>query len=92
MRGVLVYCADYHCGHSVALSADHCRPGDGISKCDVKGSEPQRWAVLGPGLSSGSGGVATRSFGLMRYFALCSGSEVKAADIGCLSFRPLIFH
>jgi hypothetical protein len=23
VRGVLVYCADYGCGHSVALSADH---------------------------------------------------------------------
>ena len=23
VRGVLVYCADYHCGHGVALSADH---------------------------------------------------------------------
>jgi hypothetical protein len=22
VRGVLVYCADYHCSHSVALSAD----------------------------------------------------------------------
>jgi hypothetical protein len=22
VRGVLVYCADYHCGHSIALSAD----------------------------------------------------------------------
>jgi hypothetical protein len=22
LRGVLVYCADYHCSHSVALSAD----------------------------------------------------------------------
>ena len=23
VHGVLVYCADYRCGHSVALSADH---------------------------------------------------------------------
>lgn len=23
VRGVLVYCADYRCGHSVALSTDH---------------------------------------------------------------------
>ena len=23
VRGVLVYCADYHCSHSVAISADH---------------------------------------------------------------------
>lgn len=23
LRGVLVYCADYRCGHSVAISADH---------------------------------------------------------------------
>jgi hypothetical protein len=22
LRGVLIYCADYHCSHSVALSAD----------------------------------------------------------------------
>jgi hypothetical protein len=22
VRGILVYCADYHCSHSVALSAD----------------------------------------------------------------------
>jgi hypothetical protein len=22
VRGVLIYCADYHCSHSVALSAD----------------------------------------------------------------------
>ena len=22
MRGVLVYCADYHCSHSIAISAD----------------------------------------------------------------------
>jgi len=22
VRGVLIYCADYHCGHSVVLSAD----------------------------------------------------------------------
>ena len=32
VRGVLVYCADYHCSHSVALSADHwpdeMRPSD----------------------------------------------------------------
>nr|WP_084299191.1 hypothetical protein [Bradyrhizobium sp. WSM1743] len=27
VRGVLVYCADYRCGHSVALSAD-CWPDD----------------------------------------------------------------
>jgi hypothetical protein len=24
MRGLLVYCADYRCSHSVAVSADHC--------------------------------------------------------------------
>ena len=23
VRGVLIYCADYHCSHSVAISADH---------------------------------------------------------------------
>jgi hypothetical protein len=23
VRGVLIYCADYYCSHSVALSADH---------------------------------------------------------------------
>ena len=27
VRGVLVYCADYHCGHSVALNAD-CWPDE----------------------------------------------------------------
>ena len=27
MRGVLIYCADYHCSHSIALSADRCLKG-----------------------------------------------------------------
>jgi hypothetical protein len=27
VRGVLVYCADYHCSHSVALNAD-CLPDE----------------------------------------------------------------
>ena len=27
VRGVLVYCADYHCSHSLAISADQ-RPDD----------------------------------------------------------------
>ena len=27
VRGVLIYCADYHCSHSVAMNAD-CWPDD----------------------------------------------------------------
>jgi len=34
VRGVLVYCADYRCGHSVALSAD-CGP-DEVRLSDVE--------------------------------------------------------
>ena len=34
VRGVLVYCADYHCGHSVALNAD-CWP-DGTRLSDIE--------------------------------------------------------
>jgi hypothetical protein len=34
VRGVLVYCADYRCGHSVALSAD--RWADDIRLSDIE--------------------------------------------------------
>ena len=26
VRGVLVYCADYRCSHSIAISGDACHP------------------------------------------------------------------
>jgi hypothetical protein len=35
VRGVLVYCADYHCSHSVALSADHW--ADDVRLSDIRG-------------------------------------------------------
>jgi hypothetical protein len=34
VRGVVVYCADYRCGHSVALSADHW--ADDIRLSDIE--------------------------------------------------------
>jgi hypothetical protein len=50
VRGVLVYCADYHCSHSVALSAD--RWPDEMRLSDV---EPRftRSACGGRGADSG---------------------------------------
>jgi hypothetical protein len=27
VRGLLIYCADYHCSHSIAISGD-CRPNE----------------------------------------------------------------
>jgi hypothetical protein len=34
VRGVLVYCADYHCSHSIALSGD--RWPDGVRLSDIE--------------------------------------------------------
>jgi len=34
MRGVLVYCADYHCNHSVAMNAD--RWADDLRLSDIE--------------------------------------------------------
>jgi hypothetical protein len=34
VRGVLIYCADYHCSHSVALSAD--RWPDEVRQSDIE--------------------------------------------------------
>jgi hypothetical protein len=34
VRGVLIYCADYHCSHSIALSAD--RWADELRLSDVE--------------------------------------------------------
>jgi len=48
VRGVLIYCADYHCSHSVALSADRwpdrvrlsdIEPGFVCTACGKRGPE-----------------------------------------------------
>ena len=40
VRGVLVYCADYHCSHSVALSADRW-PDESGSPTSSRGLSPR---------------------------------------------------
>jgi hypothetical protein len=32
VRGMLIYCADYHCSHSIAISADHWATAGRLSK------------------------------------------------------------
>ena len=34
VRGILVYCADYHCSHSVALSADRWPDNERLSEIE----------------------------------------------------------
>jgi hypothetical protein len=34
VRGVLIYCADYHCSHSVAISGDQC--ADDVRLSDIE--------------------------------------------------------
>ena len=45
VRGVLVYCSDYRCGHSVALPADRCPD-------DVRLSDIESRFVCGPAASA----------------------------------------
>ena len=60
VRGILVYCADFRCSHSVALLADHW-PGDAslsdikprfvCTACGKRGAQVRpnfRWDVKGP--------------------------------------------
>jgi hypothetical protein len=60
VRGILVYCSDYRCGHSMALMADHW-PGDVrlsdierrfvCSVCGKRGADVRpnfNWNVQGP--------------------------------------------
>jgi hypothetical protein len=35
VRGILIYCADYHCSHSMAISGDHL-PDDIIRLSDIE--------------------------------------------------------
>jgi hypothetical protein len=60
VRGILVYCADYHCSHSVALSADRwpddlrlsdIEPRFTCSACGRRGADVRpnfNWNVEGP--------------------------------------------
>jgi hypothetical protein len=36
VRGVLVYCADYHCSHSVAINADRWPDGERLSDIEPR--------------------------------------------------------
>ena len=60
MRGVLVYCVDYRCSHSIALSADRwpdelrlsdVEPRFTCSACGRRGADVRpnfNWSVEGP--------------------------------------------
>ena len=60
VRGVLVYCADYKCSHSIELSADrwpdHARLSDieprfNCQACGIRGADVRpdfHWKVKGP--------------------------------------------
>ena len=63
VRGVLVYCADYHCSHSLALSADHW--ADEVRRSDVEprfvcGACGQRGADVRPDFEPAKMGTGTR--------------------------------
>jgi hypothetical protein len=41
--GVLVYCADYQCSHSIAVMADHWP--DDLRLSDIESSRSSRWVI-----------------------------------------------
>jgi hypothetical protein len=53
VRGLLIYCSDYHCSHSIVISADRCRMMSGSpTSSRVSSAERAASAVLTFGRSS----------------------------------------